>query len=633
MSKTKNIKNDIKSKIEAIKKINDDPKGATDDIYNKYLKDLPSTDQLFGKKLDDFLEKRRKKKENKKDLFSEFIDIADSFIQSNQTPTSSLDRLIFKQKIKQHANDSASVTLDSVKEIVSTNVKKIFFAGDGICGANSKITTDSITISPKEIDFLNVLTIDPSSNVGKIVYEPQSPNINKQKVNRELYSIFSGGEYDFDTNNDKTLFTTTWDSANQNFLITGLTQLTAGVKVESFFNDYFSSIELPDITGITKTAILMTIQGDGSESQVFNKSLNNLDRLLKKLFSVCGTPTDREALKNQNALDLFDENDEDIEFYFNFDDIEGIDLDDEQMRYKKVMRFKDCDNFEVPVNTDIIEDFVYLTDKKTINDVVNDTLNRVASDAYEKSNSNIPPINFNLSVMNLFILNLPKALISSILTPKVFLPIVIVYKLFKSLTLQVIETKDLMKKLYKLFYAIIKDIFWKFLREFWKRIKKDLLIFLQKLIKKILKNKYKRYAVIITALISLLKKILENGIDNCTDLFGAILSTINSSLTSSGGFNVPGVLLGLSDYLPGFSSDRAFINAMERMNSSGVYTDTINGAPNDFTRVVKDMFDSLINEMDTNSFIKVSNKEIIIPTPLGPLVIPPGLLNSAGKLF
>ena len=37
----------------------------------------------------------------------------------------------------------------------------------------------------------------------------------------------------------------------------------------------------------------------------------------------------QDKLKNQNAVDLFDENDEDIQLYFNFDDVEGIDLDDE----------------------------------------------------------------------------------------------------------------------------------------------------------------------------------------------------------------------------------------------------------------------------------------------------------------
>ena len=47
----------------------------------------------------------------------------------------------------------------------------------------------------------------------------------------------------------------------------------------------------------------------------------------------------------------------------------------------------------------------------------------------------------------------------------------------------------------------------------------------------------------------------------------------------------------------------------------------------------KSIIDGNTEELDTNSFIKVTNKEIIVPTPVGPLVIPPGILNSVGKML
>ena len=64
---------------------------------------------------------------------------------------------------------------------------------------------------------------------------------------------------------------------------------------------------------------------------------------------------------------------------------------------------------------------------------VNGTLNKVAADSFEQSDgSSITLGDFQLSINNLFILNLPKALIMSVISPKIFLPIVVVYKLFKS---------------------------------------------------------------------------------------------------------------------------------------------------------------------------------------------------------
>ena len=48
---------------------------------------------------------------------------------------------------------------------------------------------------------------------------------------------------------------------------------------------------------------------------------------------------------------MFDETDEYVEYYFDFDDVEGIDLDDEDSRYRRVLRFKDCYNFEIEIDS------------------------------------------------------------------------------------------------------------------------------------------------------------------------------------------------------------------------------------------------------------------------------------------
>lgn len=620
MSKLKDTKNKIKSKLEVIKKFNDESKPFDENSFDLLLKDLPSSD-FIGKKVGDLTNSLKKKKEESGNIFGDLVEIVDSFLATGQK-VKSQNPLETKSRVKQHANDAIEVTLQSSKTIVLDNVKKILFAGDGICGTNRNLvsgTHDSVTLKPKEIDFLNVLTVDPDSNVGKIVYEPSNTSTNKEKTNRELYKVFSGTQYRFDTSSNKTLFDVNWSSGNQEFIISGLTQGTGSIPVEDFLNDYYSSIELPDISGITKTAMLMTIQGDSSETPLFTGAFNDLNRLITKLCSVCGNPKKTNTLTNQNAVDLFNENDEDLELYFNFDDVEGIDLDDENARYRKVLRFRDCNNFEVPVNTDLFEDFVYLSGKKNLNDLVNSTLNKVAADSYEQSDgSSITLGDFQVSINNLFILNLPKALIMSVISPKIFLPIVVVYKLFKSVITstagQVVETaKEFMKKFYKLFSAIIKDLFWKFISEFWKRVKVDLLNFVLKLAQKILKNKLKRYYGVIGVLIALLTKILEQGFDNCFDLFNAVISTLSSAINTSIPLKIPPVLLLITPFLPGYSPERAYMSAIEGMAAAGIPTGPINGEPNDFIEAQKKLIFAM-NEEENNfgAFDAVT-----LPTPLG----------------
>jgi len=628
MSKLKDTKARLQSKLEVIKKINDDPNSLVDSLSDKLLKDLPSTEQLFGKKLDDFLNKAKRKKENKKDIFGDLIEIAEGFLSSGKKVESS-DKLLAKGRLKQHGLTASKKTLEASKEIVTSSVKKAFFAGDGICGANLTLSGINVEIKPEEIDLMNILTVDPTTSTGQIVYEQLSPNKGKEKVNRELYSIFSGGTYQFDSNNNNTLFKAQWNQSTQVFNVTDFN----GLNVETFFNDYYSTMELPDIQHITKTAMLMTIQGDGSDNPLFNKGMNNVNRLLQKLCAICGTPTKKDELKNQNAVDMFNETDEDIESYFDFDDVEGIDLDDEDSKFRKVLKFRDCDNFETPVNPSTIEDFVYFTNKKPLNELVDSTLGRTATQAYIDSGSSIPPINFNLNLINLFILNLPKALISSLLSPKIFLPIVIVYKVVKSITNQAINVKILMKMLSKLFNTIISQLLWRFLQEFWKLVKIDLIAFVLKIVKKILKNKFKRYLTILKSLIAFLLKILDQQIDNCYALFSAVIGAITAALSANISLKVPGILLILSDLLPGYSQDRAFMNIMERVSASGVKTGPIFGETNNIGTLVKSIIDGNTEEIDQNSFIKISLKGGVLPGPSGGAVIIPGLISGVGKMF
>jgi hypothetical protein len=630
-SKIKDQKSKIKSKIDAVKRIADDGEKSFKEKSDKFLKDLPTTDALFGKKLSDFAAKRKKKNENNKDIFGELIDTVEGFLGTNNKIEIN-EKSTNKQRLRQHANDSVHETLMSSKTIVMDSVKKVLFSGDGICGNNRTLSSEPIELSPSEFDFMNILTVSPSSNSGKIVYEQPSPDKGLVKMNRELYSTFSNGSFEFKTKDDTKLFDLSWDQGTQKYTVSGLNGNPT--NTEQFLTDYYNNIEFLDISGVTKTAMLMTLQGDGTEPPLFDKGFNDLNRLLAKLCAICNNPQSTDSTLNQNANTQFNENDDDIEFYFDFDDVEGIDLDDENARYKKVLRFKDCDNFEVPSDSNNFEDFVYLSNKKNLNDAVNSALLNAAASA--SAESTVPLDNLHISILNTFILNLPKALIGSVLAPKYFLPIVIVYKsVVAGAGSLVLSAKEIMKKLSKLFNEIVKNLLWKFISEFWKRVKIDLLNFLQRLALKILKNKTKRYYVIVSTLIALLTKILEIGLDNCADLFKLITQSIESAL--KGGnikIPIPGFLLGLSHNLPGYSTDRAQLNIVEKLEASGISTSPIFGESNNLNALVKSIIDGNTEETDANSFIQVSTQEVIIPTPFGlPIIIPPGIINSSGKMF
>lgn len=645
MSKLRNTKNSLLSLIEGIKKINDDPKGFSSSYENKYLKNIPSSNDFVGKKLDSLKQKRNQKKENKKDIFNEIIEIVEQFLSVDKKTkesetikngsTVNSEKNSTKKKINRHAITACEKVLGSAKEIVIKRLSEALFVGDGICGTNSSITGDTINLRPEEFDLLDMLTIDPETSLGQIVYEPKSPQRNKQKTNRELYGIFSGGTYDFVSNNNNTLFSTSWSTSNQYYQFSGLTQGNgSGIKVVDFISDYYSSIEFPEINDIIKTGMLLTIQGGKNSGKTiqFDKALNFVDRLLKKLLSVCGSDNKKDELKNQNAVDMFDENEEDIESYFDFDDVEGIDLDDENLRYRGVLKFKDCYNFEMDVDDTHLEDFVYLIKNKEAKKVINDVLTKVSTDASEQSNGSLKIPDLFSNLLNNFILNLPKALIMSVLSAKIFLPLIILYKYFKTLSLNtIINVKELMKKFNKAIFNIVKDLFWLFINEFWRLIKIDLIAFVTKLVKKIIKEKYKRYVLIVTSLINIIKNVQQTNIDNCFSIFEVILKTINGAINMKGPIFIPSVLLFNSDLSPGYSKERSFLSIVEKMTALGVNTGPIYGEDNKLLTMVKSIIDGHIEEEDTNSFVKIVLKGGYIPGPLGGSIIPPGVIVGVGK--
>jgi hypothetical protein len=274
-----------------------------------------------------------------------------------------------------------------------------------------------------------------------------------------------------------------------------------------------------------------------------------------------------------------------------------------------------------------MEDFVFLLNGKDLDQNVDDTLLNTAADASEQGGLGIDEL--QISILNSFILQLPKALVSSVLSPKIFLPVVILYKQFQNVVLTV---KELMKKLAKLFVNIVKALFWKFLGEFWKFVKRDLLEFIKKIAKKILAKKLKRFKGIILALIALLIRILTEQLESCEQIFNVILQTIQSALNVPIKIPIPGLLLVFSDLLPGFSADRAFMNVNERLTAMGVNMEPLYGAENDLNSIIKGVIDGYTEEVDANSYIEIALKPSVIPAGPGGAIISP-LIKGVGKMF
>lgn len=617
MSSYKNDKLSILTKLNTIKNIND----------NESLKSNNNSNSLVNE-IGQKIEKDIKKNDNNNDIFSELLNISNILLTTNNN-IRDINEKHNTNKILNYSLISIKNTIKEINNLFLEEVKNSFFVNsETVCGTNKLLNVDTLRLSPKEFDFLNFLTINPTSNNGKLIYENEDLSF-KEKVNKNLYNAFNNEPYNFIINGE-ILFTLTWDSTNQEYIVSNLKKKLK--NVDEFLIDYYSNIEFFNLNDIIKTCIGMTLMFDNKESITFNTSLNLFNRIIKRVLRNCGNKNDRELIKNQTTLLLIDENDYDETF--DFEKISDINLNDEHLINNGVIKFTDCDNIEVKLSESIIEDFIYFNNKKNDIDNILSTINIASHDVNEQQkNNNITIDLYYLSLLNKFILNIPKAIMYNIFSPKMLLPIVIIYKMFNN-EIEKVNIKDTLKVLSSLFNNILKKIFWLFIKEFWSLIKIELINFVKTLVLKIIKNKFKRYYLIITSLIKLLSKLLENSkINSCNNLYSVVLKTIEIALNGKPKLNIPNLMLGFSDSLPGYSQDRAYINIVEKLEESGISLAPIYGDDNDLSLLIKSIIEGNSDELDQNSYISVTNKKITIPTPIGPIIIPPGILNSTGKLM
>ena len=618
--KFKAIKNTINNEKDSFEdrlkaKTDEYKKKVTD--FNKKLEDIDSSaedlQKKYGAKIGEFTSDLKKKLPNPDSIFEKISSDLKDFFPVKPKDGESL--------LRKHTRTAINKTADSIKPIVLENIRKLFFTSDvdSSCGATTPMRVDSLTLRPDEFDFLDVLKTDPQSGLGKIMYEGASTD-DRVQMNKQFYGAF-GTPYTFTALDETQLFNITWDSAYQRYNMSGL-QGGGATTVDQFIQKYFEGIEFPKLSDVFKNtlAMMMPIGGLNSTNGSYDVNTNILMKFIERIMGDCGSP---QKNLNQNAVSQINENDIDPEFFFDFDALEGIDLDDE-LRYRKVMRFKDCNNYEMPVDQRIIENFAFLSSTKTdITELFNNTLQNTAK-AAANNNLSIPYPQFMLNLDFSALLMLPKALIATVFSPKIFFPFVVLWKMFKAAATTVaIKIKDLLKNIAKTVFKIIKDIFNKFLTTFWLLIKPEIAKILKDLAMKIMKNSKSKYRKLIRVLIDLLTGLIPFiGIGCCDDLYNALLALFNQ-LNVGFQSKIPGLLLLMADKLPGFSKDRAAIEINQEMEKAGIPTGDQFGQPTN----VKDFVGAVVSG-HSNEFFK--NTKVNIAMKPSPIAVAP--LGGSGFL-
>lgn len=588
----------------------------------------------------------------KQDTVSTLIN-AKKFPKKNQRPVKNLfDNLLDINVLSNDRGGNVAKYLKRlfVKVLAELKTKILEFLTKDIiksigCNVNQTYNPGQVLyIRIQSIDLLKLFLIDPTSNVGKISYEQQNLQYNTFpfSMNKALYyrtqnlnQPFSDGSVagtSYKGKSGQDLFDisyveTYWDPVlNQtiqgNFFKVELKTRVGAPKVIEFLLDYFKSIEIIDFKNIFAnlmnllTGAISIEKGDGTgDLEILEKAMIVMQRLL----GVCSDNTKEINVGGTSKVSPADNIDDS---FFEFTDIDLRNIQTKVNNVKLgVVEFENCDTVKLPVdNASIIEavNNLIFVEGGNNNNVIENAVNitDILTD-----NPDWFPIKINIDFT--FLKEFPKAVILSLLTPKILLPIMIAVKaLGQNIGDSINSIEDFIKNFKSFFVELVQNVQAIFIKILFDTIVKDIKNLIKSIGLDILEEKARKIYDMILSLTKLLLNIASifTNFKECRNVIDELLKALE--LATKGINNViPLPLLMSSKLLSGYSTTRAFLNIIDEFEKAGLPTGPgPDGSPNMMLAAIKGMLDGQDKEESQNGQVQIAAGPFSI-TPIG-LTVP-----------
>lgn len=637
-------KNDIQARLNALityKEVSDAEKNAIKNAGNS----LSEVGNQFSSQLNKITEQKK------------------SYLRNVPTSTDRLLDFLLTAKgsgpetfkfIKKRILEAAVKMEPKVKEIISKQTISVLG-----CSQEQTYPQTSLYIPVKSIDINNNLFNSPETPIGKIFYEKENPSGSDEfepfggnvpfPVNKMLYERILQENVPFSSSYGKTyngvsqqrLFDIEYTKTNE-FGVTGdffkVTILDRENspnnpegfklnKVGQFLTDYYSTIRIVDKVDLTSQLVNLI---NGAVSIKANVGFGDLQTqnkfvlLLQRILGLCfddRSEIDVSGISKIGELDGIDQS------FFEFTEVDLRFIDQTISNLQMgIVEFEDCDNVKLPVNTDQIIDelinFRNISDLQTIEQSVSEIEKILDSISENPEWKLLIPnsVSVKLSIDKNIIKKIPIALVSSILSPKVLLPIFVLLQVIEkgaknTVTSQidnnplnqgvnnlVSDSVDFVKKFTRFVIEVTSQVNEVFLETLFDILKKDIFILVTSIVQDILKSKglkktskILKYMQIAYVVIQLFKDFKK-----CKSLMDEIMLLLNMiNSTSIPGSQIPLPLLALSDLLPGYSVERATINVIENLQKIGLPTGPLpDGTPNQMVSFVKQLIQGSEDEND-----------------------------------
>ena len=396
-------------------------------------------------------------------------------------------------------------------------------------------------------------------------------------------------------------------------------------NVGQFISDYYSTIKLVDTVDIGAQIVNLISGAIDYDAQFGVGQLDDQSKfalIAQRILGLCfdnRTEIDVSGVSKIAELDGVDNS----FFELNEIDLRNIEVQISNVQ-NGVMEFEDCGNIRLPVDSTVLMDeLINFRDSES-----GDTTARqveVLSEIIDSISDNpswsldVPTnLNVKLSIDKNVIKKIPLAIFAAVLTPKNLLPLYTLLSVVQSATAftynQVVtevnqnidevgnlgasvgtqgsniinNSEDFLKKYRTFCIEVLSRINVEFLKVLYDILKKDIINLTGLILKDLIESKLKKKYTIINSLVAVTLAVsaLVGFVEfrKCKSLMDNILFLLNLANKGLGRQTpneIPLPLLLLSGNLPGYSPERATINAFELLQSVGIPTGTLpDGSPN-----------------------------------------------------
>ena len=520
---------------------------------------------------------------------------------------------------------------------------------------------EGIYVRVSDIDWNKSLTLSATTRIGKLYYEttgitslasynnyagrepfPMNFELNQRLLNpNQTFKDEFGVEYNGRSRQgifDIEYTTQNGVGATGNFfrvflldregspVTTNPNQATLQFSANTIVNaivDYYESIDiynpktfLANLLNLATGALVGGLSIQQIESQ------NKFTTILFRIMGICepgSSEIDVSGVAKISELDNLDDS------FFTFTETELNDINLASSNQKRgIVQFVDCDNVDLPVNNDILlqqADILSTTiDSLPVEDQVAEIERLLDSIPQTWTQEGFGGISFNFeNPFNQDLLKkIPVALFSSILTPKVLLPLFIFKEYLQNQvvgfanqlivsgnsiissantlinsanTINALSTTfisdgvDFAKKFKKFVFRVIGRIMNKFLELLFIMLKKNILKLIRVIIKDIARTSKNAKLKAINTILNYAEPLIQGFLNyrECKSLIKQIQKILDliRGEPKTPPNPLPNALLVLSEFLPGISPERGVLNTIEYMQAYGLKTGpNPDGSPN-----------------------------------------------------